>query len=200
VGAGMGWPAFAIAGSRERAVRPGCAAAVDGIREPLGTAARWPHPGTAMRQTGLQPLHRPQGRQHANIQIQGQGCARFATAPEVVRDGAVADVRPGILPRGVLWHMPLVPTEAGRDVAGWTEILRYDCLAAAASQNAEDSVLAYGRARVSEPPRRCSSSRWPLDLVKEPLDFAYADRRIRFDVDLPQHAVAIVTLELATYV
>jgi len=34
-------------------------------------------------------------------------------------------------------------------------------------------------------------------LVKEPFGFAYADRTIRFDVDLPPHAVAAVTLELA---
>jgi len=34
-------------------------------------------------------------------------------------------------------------------------------------------------------------------LVKEPLGFAYENRTIRFDVDLPPHAVAAVTLELA---
>ena len=34
-------------------------------------------------------------------------------------------------------------------------------------------------------------------LVKEPLGFAYADRTIRFDVVLPPHAVAAVTLEFA---
>ena len=34
-------------------------------------------------------------------------------------------------------------------------------------------------------------------LVKEPLDFSYEDRTVRFDVDLPPHAVAAVTLELA---
>ena len=34
-------------------------------------------------------------------------------------------------------------------------------------------------------------------LVKEPFGFAYADRTVRFDVDLPPHAVAAVTLELA---
>ena len=34
-------------------------------------------------------------------------------------------------------------------------------------------------------------------LVKEPLGFSYADRTVRFDVDLPPHAVAAVTLEIA---
>jgi xylan 1,4-beta-xylosidase len=34
-------------------------------------------------------------------------------------------------------------------------------------------------------------------LVKEPLDFSYEDRTVRFEVDLPPHAVAAVTLELA---
>jgi hypothetical protein len=34
-------------------------------------------------------------------------------------------------------------------------------------------------------------------LVKEPFDFAYADRTISFAVDLPPHAVAAVTLEFA---
>jgi hypothetical protein len=34
-------------------------------------------------------------------------------------------------------------------------------------------------------------------LVKEPLGFAYEDRTIRIDVDLPPHAVVAVTLELA---
>ena len=34
-------------------------------------------------------------------------------------------------------------------------------------------------------------------LVKEPLGFSYANRTVRFDVDLPPHAVAAVTLELA---
>jgi hypothetical protein len=33
-------------------------------------------------------------------------------------------------------------------------------------------------------------------LVKEPLDFSYADLTVRFDVDLPPHAAAAVTLEL----
>ncbi|MEX1243800.1 MAG: hypothetical protein WEB59_00010 [Thermoanaerobaculia bacterium] len=31
-----------------------------------------------------------------------------------------------------------------------------------------------------------------------PLGFAYADRTVRFEVDLPPHAVAAVTLELAS--
>jgi xylan 1,4-beta-xylosidase len=35
-------------------------------------------------------------------------------------------------------------------------------------------------------------------LVKEPFDVAYADRTIRFDIELPPHSVAAVTLELAT--
>jgi xylan 1,4-beta-xylosidase len=35
-------------------------------------------------------------------------------------------------------------------------------------------------------------------LVKEPFRLAYADRTIRFDVELPPHAVAAVTLELAS--
>jgi len=34
-------------------------------------------------------------------------------------------------------------------------------------------------------------------LVKEPLGLAYAAGTIRFDVDLPPHAIAAVTLELA---
>jgi xylan 1,4-beta-xylosidase len=34
-------------------------------------------------------------------------------------------------------------------------------------------------------------------LVKEPFDFAYADRTVSFDVELPPHAVAAVTLEFA---
>ena len=34
-------------------------------------------------------------------------------------------------------------------------------------------------------------------LVKEPLGFSYENRTIRFDVDLPPHAVASITLELA---
>lgn len=34
-------------------------------------------------------------------------------------------------------------------------------------------------------------------LVKEPLGFSYENRTIRFDVDLPPHAVAAVTLDLA---
>jgi len=34
-------------------------------------------------------------------------------------------------------------------------------------------------------------------LVKEPLGFTYENRTIRFGVDLPPHAVAAVTLELA---
>jgi hypothetical protein len=33
-------------------------------------------------------------------------------------------------------------------------------------------------------------------LVKEPLGFSYGNRTVRFDVDLPPHAVAAVTLEL----
>ena len=33
--------------------------------------------------------------------------------------------------------------------------------------------------------------------MKEPLGFSYANRTVRFDVDLPPHAVAAVTLELA---
>jgi hypothetical protein len=33
--------------------------------------------------------------------------------------------------------------------------------------------------------------------VKEPLDFSYEDRIVRFGVVLPPHAVAAVTLELA---
>jgi len=34
-------------------------------------------------------------------------------------------------------------------------------------------------------------------LVKEPLGFSYAERTVRFDVDLPPRAVAAITLELA---
>jgi xylan 1,4-beta-xylosidase len=34
-------------------------------------------------------------------------------------------------------------------------------------------------------------------LVKEPLGFSYEDRTVRFEVDLPPHAVAAVTLDLA---
>lgn len=34
-------------------------------------------------------------------------------------------------------------------------------------------------------------------LVKDPFGFAYADRTVCFDVDLPPHVVAAVTLELA---
>lgn len=34
-------------------------------------------------------------------------------------------------------------------------------------------------------------------LLKEPLGFSYENRTIRFDVDLPPHAVAAVTLDLA---
>ena len=34
-------------------------------------------------------------------------------------------------------------------------------------------------------------------LVKEPLGFSYENRTIRFDVGLPPHAVAAVTLDLA---
>lgn len=34
-------------------------------------------------------------------------------------------------------------------------------------------------------------------LVKEPISVAYADRTIRFDVELPPHSVAAITLELA---
>lgn len=34
-------------------------------------------------------------------------------------------------------------------------------------------------------------------LVKEPLGFSYANRTVRFDIDIPPHAVAAVTLELA---
>jgi xylan 1,4-beta-xylosidase len=34
-------------------------------------------------------------------------------------------------------------------------------------------------------------------LVKEPLGFSYENRTVRFDVDLPPHAVAAITLELA---
>jgi xylan 1,4-beta-xylosidase len=34
-------------------------------------------------------------------------------------------------------------------------------------------------------------------LVREPLDFSYADRTVRFAVVLPPHAVAAVTLEPA---
>jgi hypothetical protein len=33
-------------------------------------------------------------------------------------------------------------------------------------------------------------------LVKEPLGFSYGNRTVRFDVDLPPHAVAALTLEL----
>ena len=33
-------------------------------------------------------------------------------------------------------------------------------------------------------------------LVKEPFDVTYADGTVRFDVDLPPHAIAAVTLEL----
>ena len=35
-------------------------------------------------------------------------------------------------------------------------------------------------------------------LVKEPLDLLYEDRTIRFEIDLPPHAVVAVTLELAS--
>jgi xylan 1,4-beta-xylosidase len=34
-------------------------------------------------------------------------------------------------------------------------------------------------------------------LVKEPLGFSYEDRAVRFEIDLPPHAVAAVTLNLA---
>jgi hypothetical protein len=34
-------------------------------------------------------------------------------------------------------------------------------------------------------------------LVKEPLSFSYENRMVRFEVDLPPHAVAAVTLEFA---
>ena len=35
-------------------------------------------------------------------------------------------------------------------------------------------------------------------LMKEPLGFSYLNRTVRFEVDLPPHAVAAVTLEFAT--
>jgi len=45
------------------------------------------------------------------------------------------------------------------------------------------------------------AARQPLEaasrLVKEPLGFSYANRTVRFDIDLPPHAVAAVTLEFA---
>ncbi|MCA1715246.1 MAG: hypothetical protein LC715_09120, partial [Gammaproteobacteria bacterium] len=34
-------------------------------------------------------------------------------------------------------------------------------------------------------------------LVKEPLGWKYENRTVRFDVDLPPHAVVAITLELA---
>ncbi len=34
-------------------------------------------------------------------------------------------------------------------------------------------------------------------LVKEPLGCSYENRTVRFDVDLPPHAIAAVTLQLA---
>lgn len=34
-------------------------------------------------------------------------------------------------------------------------------------------------------------------LVAEPFDFNYTNRTIRFDVELPPHAIAAVTLEIA---
>ena len=34
-------------------------------------------------------------------------------------------------------------------------------------------------------------------LMKEPLGFSYENRTVRFEVDLPPHAVAAVTLEFA---